>query len=109
MSWSRKPEPVAPPLKPDIPSELDNVTDAVITEIANRILKVKELTLSAQEIRIAMMLGRGMTMKDISREMNFRHPSDIANRVRTCCRRNEITRHKLAVYGAFLAMRKGDL
>lgn len=107
MSWSR--DPAAPPLTPDIPSELDNVTDAVIEQIASRILQVKQLDLTAQEIRIAIMMGRGMTMKDISHEMGFRHPSDLHNRVRNCCRRNETTRHKLAVYGAFLAMRKGDL
>ncbi len=94
---------------------LDNITDAVIAQIADRLLARYShsggalILLSAQELRIAVLLGQGVTMKDIGKQLSFRHSSDIANRVRTCCRKHGLTRHQLAVYGAFLNLRKENL
>ncbi len=94
--------------------DIDQVTDAVVTQLADRLLESytqndgKLIALSAQELRIAVLLGQGVTLKEVGKQLSFRHPSDIANRVRTCCRRYGITRHQLAVYGAFLAMRKKE-
>lgn len=114
--WSCKPEPNVPPLPPRDYSVLDQITDSVISQIAARLLAQytqtpagKPFVLTAQELRIATMMGCGTTMKDIAKAMTFSHPSDVHNRVRACCRRLGITRHQLAVYGAFLAMRKGEL
>lgn len=115
MSWSRIPAVDPPPLVPAGYSELDQITDSVITQIADRLMQQymhpdgRPLILSPQEIRIATMMGRGISLKDIARAMSFHHPSDVGNRVRTCCRKHSITRHQLAVYGAFLALRKGEL
>ncbi len=94
---------------------LDEVTDAVVVQLADRLLahyshaNGTPILLSTQEMRIALLMGQGVTMTNIGKQLSFRHPSDIANRVRNCCRKHGITRHQLAVYGAFLALRKGEL
>lgn len=115
MSWSSKPEPTVPPLALREYSALDSITDSVITEIANRLLiqysapNGQLIALSPQEFRIALQMGRGVLLKDIAKELGLRHPSDLQRRIRNCCRRHGINRHQLQVYGAFLALRKGDL
>lgn len=86
--------------------DLAVITDAVINEIADRIFTVPRLRLSSQELRIALMLGRRMTLKQIAEELNLRHPSDIHTRIRTCCKANGIHRNDLALYGTFMAWRE---
>ncbi len=97
-------------------TDIDSITNAVIDRIAERLLSHythkadgTPIILNAQELRIARMLGQGMKLKDIADALGFTSQNDIHNRVRLCCRKHGITRYQLAVYGAFLAMRQGDL
>lgn len=88
---------------------IPEITSDVIDHIATRILRVKELQLSAVEVRIVKWLGQGLTLKQISQELGLKHPSDAHNRLRAICRKNSTTRQSLAVYGAFISMHTGEL
>lgn len=91
------------------PEALDAITQAVIDRIADRILTIPALQLTSQELRIAILLGRRMTLREIAAELNLKHPSDIHTRIRVCCKKNGIDRHDLTLYGTFMAWRSRSL
>lgn len=81
----------------------------VIDGIATRVLKSdKPLDLTPVETQILIGFGLGGTMREIATKLGLRSATDVSNRLHGVTRRTGVNKHRLMVYGAFLALSLGE-